>query len=108
MWNLRRSRLSVLRSEPECAKRPEVARAVVLLHAGEREARERIVEVHLHEQEFLVVAEADVVARAVFLDQLALEQKRLGLALDRVRLEVPDAFEQRLRSCGRRACWREG
>ena len=76
---------------------PEVARAVVLLHARELEARERIVQVHLHEQELFVIAKADVVARPVFLDQLALEQQRLRLALDRVRLEVPDAVEQRER-----------
>ena len=38
-------------------ERAEVARAIVLLHAGEREARERVVEVDLDEEEPLVVAE---------------------------------------------------
>src|SRR5581483_11120197 len=48
-------------------ERTEVARAVVLLEAREREARDRIVQVHLQHQEPFVVAKADVVARMKFL-----------------------------------------
>ncbi len=75
-------------------ERAKVARTIVLAHPRKREPRERVIEVAAHEQEALVVAEADVVARAVFLDQLALEKQRLGLALDRVGFHVPDGIDQ--------------
>ena len=78
-------------------KRPEVARAVILFHAGELETRKRVIEVHFDQEELFVVAKTDVVARAIFLDELAFEQERFGLAFDRVRFEVPDAFKQRQR-----------
>ena len=80
---------------PGVRERPEVARAVVLAQPGQLEARDRVDHVDLHQQEALVVAQRDVVARTVFLDEAAFQQQRLGLALDGVRLEVPDALDQR-------------
>ena len=77
-------------------ERPEVARAVVLLDAGEGEVRDRVVQVDLQHQEALVVAEADVVARVEFLDQLAFEQQRLRLALHHVNVEIVDRLDQRV------------
>ena len=76
-------------------KRPEIARAVVLSQAGEHEARDGIVEVDFDQQEPFVVAEADVVARLVFLDQFAFQQKRLRFAADGVSVEVVDGLDQR-------------
>ena len=78
-------------------ERPEVPRTVVLAQPRELETRDRVGDVDLDQQEPLVVAQGDVVARPVFLDEPAFEQQRLGLALDGVRLEVPDALDQRAR-----------
>ena len=72
----------------------EVTRAIIRAQPREGEARNGIVEVHLHQQEAFVVAEADVVARMKFLDQLAFEQQRLRLAPDRVDVEVVDGIDE--------------
>src|ERR1700722_9933818 len=76
-------------------ERPEVTRAIVLLETGEREARDGIVQIDLKQHEPLVVAEADVVTRMKFLDQLAFEQQRLGFAADDVHIEVMDGLDER-------------
>ena len=76
-------------------ERTEIPRAVVLAQPRELEARDRVGHVDLDEQEALVVAQRDVVARPVFLDEAAFEQQRLGFALDGVRLKIPDALDQR-------------
>ena len=77
-------------------ERPEVARAVVLLQAREREPRDRVVQVHLQHHELLVIAEADVVARVEFLDELAFQQQRLRLAPHDVEIEIEDGLDQGL------------
>ena len=53
-----------------------------------------IVEVDLDEQEPFVVAEADVVARLIFLDQLAFQQERLRFAAHGVGVEIVDGLDQ--------------
>src|SRR6185312_17202426 len=73
----------------------KIFRAVILFQAREREAGDGIVQVHLEHQVAFVVAEADVVARVKFLDQLALEQQCLGLAADRVIIEIANAIDER-------------
>ena len=55
-------------TRPAADERPEIFRAVLLPQPREGEARDRVVEVHLDEQEILVVAKADVVARLEFFD----------------------------------------
>ncbi len=77
-------------------ERPEITRAVVLLEAGEGEARDGVVQVDLEQEEPLVVAEADVVTRMKFLDELAFEQQRLGFAADDVDIEIVDGLDERL------------
>ncbi len=113
MPNFFRIAFNVERSAPLCAKGAKVSRPIVLLQPGELEARERIVHVHLDEQEALVVAEADVVLRAEILDEPAFEENGLGLAAHDVPLEIPDAVDERpglqvdLRRPGRREIVRE-
>ncbi len=77
-------------------ERPEITRAIVLLEAGEREARDGVVQVHLEHEEALVVAETDVVTRMKFLDELAFEQQRLGFAANHVDVEIMDGLDERL------------
>ncbi len=76
-------------------KRPEVTRAVVLLHACGHKPRPRIRKPDLRQQETFVVAKSDVIARAVVLDQLAFQQQRLLLVANRVKLEIVDRIDQR-------------
>ena len=59
------------------------------------ETRPWIGEADFREQETFVVAEGDVVARAVVLDQLALQQQRFLLVAHRVELEIVDRVDQR-------------
>ena len=60
--------------------RSEVARAVVLLEARQAKTRPFLGRIDFHDEEALVVAKRDVVARPVFLDQLSFEQQRLRFA----------------------------
>ena len=77
--------------------RPEVARAVVLFEPRQTKARPFLRRIEFHDEEAFIVAKRDVVARPIFLDQLALEQDRFGFARHGVRLEIPDRLEQRAR-----------
>ena len=74
--------------------RAEVTRAVVFLETRQPKSRPFLSRIDFHDEEALVIAERDVVTRPIFLDEFALEQKRLRLALDRVGLEIPDCIEQ--------------
>ena len=76
-------------------KRAEITRAIILLKPREREARNRVVHVHLEHQETFVIAEADVVTRMKFLDEFAFEQQRLGLATHDMKIKIVDALDQR-------------
>ena len=71
----------------------EIAAAVVLLESGEAKARPFFRQIDPDHEEPLVVAERDVVARPVFLDQFALEQNRFRFAADRVRFKIPCRVE---------------
>src|SRR5689334_24734314 len=55
-----------------------VTRAIVRFEARQREARDRVVEIDLEQQESFVVAETDVVTRMKFLDQLDRKSTRLN------------------------------
>ena len=77
-------------------ERPVVARAVVLLEAGEGEARDGVVQVDLEHEEALVVAEADIVTGMKFLDEFAFEQQRLRLVADDVDIEIMDGLGEGL------------
>jgi len=72
----------------------KVAGVVVFFEAGEAEARPFVGHVGLDHEEAFVVAEADVVAGAEFLDEAAFEEEGFGLAAGDVPLEIPDAIEE--------------
>ena len=72
----------------------EVTRAVVLAHPRQLKTGNQIAHVDLDQQVRLVVAERDVVARSVFLDEPAFEQQRLRFGFDNVVLEIPDALDE--------------
>ena len=76
-------------------ERAEISGTVVFFQTSEREAREGIGEVDANEQEAFVVAETDIVFRAKFLDQAALEEHGLRVAADDVVFEVPNAVYER-------------
>ena len=86
-----------LPQRPGVRKRPEIPRLVIFLESRQPEPRPLVRHVHFHQQEAFVVAEGDIVARAVFLDQPSLEQQRLRLGPHRVKLKIPDAVQQRPR-----------
>ena len=73
--------------------RPEVARAVVLQPARHPDARKRLLHRDLDVRIRLVVAQRDVEARLVLLDQVGLEDERMRLARhdDRVERLAPAA-----------------
>src|SRR5690242_19493257 len=77
-------------------ERTEVAGAIILLQAGEREAWDGIVEIYLQEQETLVVAEADVVAGLKLFDEATFKQKRLGFVLDDVSVKIVNGVNERI------------
>jgi hypothetical protein len=52
---------------------PEIAGVVIFLETGKTKPRPIFGLIHLHQEETLIVAEGNVVARPVFLDQLAFE-----------------------------------
>ena len=72
----------------------EVARLVVFFETGEPEPRPLVSHVHFDHEKAFVVAKADVVARAEFLDEAAFEEQRFGLAAGEVPLKIPDRVEQ--------------
>ena len=74
----------------------EIARAIVLLEAGQGEARNRIMQIHLEQQEPFIIAETDVVARVKLLNQLAFEQQGFGFTAHQVEIKIVDALDQRL------------
>ena len=78
-------------------KRAEVFRAIILLQPGETDARELITKVNPHEQEAFVIAEADIVTRTEFFDELAFQHQRLGIAAQDVQVKTPDAGDERSR-----------
>ena len=53
---------------PGMRERPKVPRSIIFSQTSERKTRDRVVQVHFHQQKALVVPEADVVLRPVFLD----------------------------------------
>src|SRR6185503_13864106 len=73
----------------------EITRPVIGAEARQREPRDGIVQVDLEQQEPFVVPKTDVVARMEFLDELAFEQQRFGLAFHCVDVEVVDGINQR-------------
>ena len=75
-------------------KGPEILRALVALDTAEPQARKGLTEVGPQQQEALVVAKADVVARAVLLDQAALGQGGLGLGTDDHEVDILHAAHQ--------------
>ena len=77
-------------------ERAEVARAVVFFETCKSKIRDRVVQIHFEHQKSFVVAEADVVARLEFLDELAFEQQRLGFAADDVEIEITDRLDERV------------
>ena len=81
----------------------EVERAVIFFKSRQAKPRPFLQHVDLDEEEPLVVAKGDVIARPVFFDQFALEQKRFGFAAHRVGLEIPNRLEHgpRLDVCHR-------
>src|SRR5581483_2771978 len=74
--------------------RPEVARPVLLHPPGHHQPRELLVGGELEERVVLVVAEDDVVAGPVLLDQRRLEDHRLELVCGDDVLEVPDVADE--------------
>ena len=66
----------------------------ILLKSGEEKARPIFGKIDLDQEEPLVVAERNVIARPEFLDQFAFEQNRFRFAADGVRFEVPCRVEQ--------------
>src|SRR5258708_3250060 len=77
-------------------KRSEVTGAVLLFEAGEREARNRVVQIDLQQDEPFVVAETDVVTRMKFLDEFAFEQQRLRFVAHDVNVEIMNRLDQRI------------
>ena len=75
-------------------ERSEIASAMVGLDARENQAGDRVLEVHLEQQEPFVVPETDVVARPKFLDQLAFQEQRLGFTADHVTIEIVNGLHQ--------------
>ncbi len=75
-------------------ERPEVARPVLLHPPGHHQPRELLVGRELEERIVLVVAEDDVVAGPVLLDQRGLEDHRLELVGGDDVLEVPDVADE--------------
>ena len=73
----------------------EIARPVLAPQAGQLEAGDGILQLHADEEEALVVTEADVVLGPPLLDELPLEEHRLGVAPDLVPLVVGGAVNQR-------------
>ena len=72
----------------------EVASAVVFAGSGEVEAWPWFLGVDLEEEEAFVVAEGDVIAGPVFLDETAFEEEGFWFVADRVEFEVPDAVDE--------------
>ena len=77
-------------------ERAEIHPAVLLAQPREREARDRVVEIDLQQQEPLVVAEVDVEARLKILDEFSLQQQRLRLVFHHVPVEIVDGIHQRV------------
>ena len=75
--------------------RPEVAAAVVRQLAGALDAREVVGEGDLDERVALVVLEADVEARLEALDEVGLEEERLGDVVDLGDLDIGDPVDAR-------------
>ena len=76
-------------------ERPEVEAPVVLANARELEAREALAGVGGDEQITLVVAQGDIVVGRVLLDELRLQQQRLGFGVDLEGLVGRDRVDQR-------------
>ena len=79
---------------PDAGVGAEVARAVLDHLAGDGHLGEGVRPVHLDVGVALVVLEADVVARAVLLDQVHLEDERLELRTDHDPLDIGDVLHQ--------------
>jgi hypothetical protein len=84
-----------LAQRPAVRKGAEITRAVVLAKSDQTKAGQLFGRVHPHEQEALVVREIGVVPRLPLLDQLPLEQERLGLGAHLDRVEVRDEADER-------------
>jgi len=76
-------------------ERPEVELAVGPRPADQHDARELVLHGQLEVGEVLVVAQQDVVGRAVLLDQVVLEDQGLDLAAGDDHVEVPDLLDHR-------------
>jgi len=61
------------------------------------EPRPRVLEANPHEQEAFVIPEADIVLGPEFLDEPAFVEDGLRIAAHRVKLETPDALDERAR-----------
>ncbi len=76
------------------AERAEVGPVAAVALAGEVHPREILVERDRDVRVGLVVAQADVEARLVLLDEVLLGQQRLGLGVDDERLDLVDHRHQ--------------
>ena len=75
---------------------PEVARAVLLDAAGDRDARPVVLHVDLEVGVVLVVLEPDVVGGLVALDERRLQQQRVGLGSGHDVVEGDDLIDERV------------
>ena len=75
-------------------KRTEVSGAILFSEAHQFKARNSIPHLDADHDEAFIVAEADVVLRAPLLDQLSLEENRLGIAFDQVPFIVGSTIDQ--------------
>ena len=71
----------------------EVAGVVLFLETGETKPRPFFGLIHLDQEEALIVAKGNVVARPVFLDQFTFEQNRFGFTLHGVGLKIPNRVQ---------------
>jgi len=76
-------------------ERAEVARAVLLLEAGQPEARQLLIEIDADEEEALVVGEIGIVTGLPLLDQLAFEEESFGFGLHLDGIKIGDEIDER-------------
>src|SRR6185312_2870250 len=79
---------------PGARERSEVASGRAARAAVEGEPRELVIDAELHVREALVVAQYDVEARLVRLDEVVFEKQRLGLGVGDPDLDVLDLLHQ--------------
>ena len=73
--------------------RTEIPAAIVFFKPGEPKTRPLLREINPDHEEALIVAEGNVVAWAVFLDEFAFKQNGFRFAANCVRLKIPRRVE---------------